>query len=352
MAKPSLSARPSRTSAASTPVAYVRAILLAYAKYGVDPSGALERAHIPPQLLDRPEARVTAAQFEALSFVAMQELDDEALGWFSRKLPWGAYGMLCRASITAETLGLALRRWTRHHRILTDDIILDLSVENGEACLLAIERRDLGAAREFCLVTLLRYALGYACWAIDFSIPLTRADFPFPAPEHADVYPRLFSQNLHFAAERACIRFDASYLSQPLQRDEAALQKMLKRALPLTVLPYRRDQQLKARVQQVLRMPNAHVPAAEDLAEGFNISTRTLHRQLGKEGASLRELKKKARMERAKQALARGGQPIKRVAFAVGYRNEKAFARAFRQWTGETPSQYRNRLRPANKLTQ
>ena len=196
----------------------------------------------------------------------------------------------------------------------------------------------------------MRYALGYACWAIDYRIPLLRADFPYPPPDHADVYPKLFAEDLRFSEEKARICFDAAFLAQPLQRDEAALQKMLKRALPLTVLPYRRDQQLSVRVQQVLRMPNAHLAAAEDLAEGFNISTRTLHRQLSKEGASLRDLKQKARLEKAKQALARTAQPVKRVAFAAGFRNEKAFARAFKQWTGETPSQFRARMRAAPKI--
>jgi AraC-like DNA-binding protein len=347
MSKQKLTFSKPRSGSAATPMVFVRAILLAYAKYGVDPAGALERAQIQPDTVDDPLGRVTSAQFEALSFVAMQELDDEALGWFSRKLPWGAYGLLCRASITAATLDLALRRWTRHHLILLDDIVLELSVTEGVASLCARERRDLGSFREFCLVTVLRYVLGFACWAIDFRIPLLRADFPYPQPPHADVYPKLFSENLHFGADCARISFDAAYLAHPLQRDEAALQKMLKRALPLTVLPYRRDQKITARVQQVLRMPNAHLPGTEDLAEGFNISTRTLHRQLSKEGASLRELKQKARLERAKQALARGAQPIKRVAFAVGFRNEKAFARAFRQWTGESPSAFRKRVRPA-----
>jgi hypothetical protein len=42
---------------------------------------------------------------EIMSGAAMQELDDEALGWFSRRLPWGSYGMLCRASITSPDLG-------------------------------------------------------------------------------------------------------------------------------------------------------------------------------------------------------------------------------------------------------
>jgi len=327
------------------PIAFVRCICSAYAKVGMNPAPALTRAQIAPDLLSAPDARVTAAQFEALSFVAMQELDDEALGWFSRKLPWGAYGLLCRASLTSPTLGLALRRWTRHHRILVDDILLELSVEEGVASLFVRELRDLGDFREFCLVTLLRYVLGYACWAIDTRIPLLGAEFPFPSPLHADVYPKLFSENLRFDAECASIAFDAAYLARPLQRDEAALRKMLKRALPLTVLPYRRDQRLSARVEMLMRMPKANLPAAQDLAEGFNISTRTLHRQLSKEGASLRGLKAKASLERAMDGLARTTQPIKRVAHAAGFRSDKAFARAFRQATGETPSAYRERMR-------
>jgi AraC-like DNA-binding protein len=120
---------------------------------------------------------------------------------------------------------------------------------------------------------------------------------------------------------------------------------MLNRALPLTVLPYRREQRLSARVDQVLRMPNTLAATADDLAEGFNISTRTLHRQLRQEGESLRELKQRARLERAKQALLLSEQPVKRVAFTTGFHNEKAFARAFKQWTGETPSEFRKKAR-------
>ena len=41
---------------------------------------------------------------ELLSAAAMQELDDESLGAFSRQLPWGSYGLLARASLTAPTL--------------------------------------------------------------------------------------------------------------------------------------------------------------------------------------------------------------------------------------------------------
>jgi AraC-like DNA-binding protein len=326
------------------PIAFVRAILLAYRKYGVHSEAALATAHIRLDALEDLNGRVTAAQFESLAWVAMRELDDEALGWFTRKLPWGAYGMLCRASLTAATLEIALKRWSRHHRILTNDVLLHLSVADGVASLSIEERRDLGDFREFCLVTLLRYMLGFACWAIDRKIVVSSAAFPFPAPPHSAVYAKLFSKTLNFCAPRACIAFDARYLSMPLQRDESAINKMLKHALPLTVLPYRRDELLAGRVDEVLRMPGAKYPVAGDLAEVLNVSTRTLHRRLQQEGASLRRLKESARMDHAKQILAGTPHSIKRVAFTIGYRNEKSFSRAFRHWTGETPSAFRSRV--------
>ena len=48
----------------------------------------------------------------------MRELDDEALGWFGRRLPWGSYGMPARASLTAPTLGVALRRELAEQHLL------------------------------------------------------------------------------------------------------------------------------------------------------------------------------------------------------------------------------------------
>ena len=65
---------------AATPIAFIRAIVTAYRRRGMDPASALAQAQILPELLDDPAARVTAAQMELLSGLAMQELDDEALG--------------------------------------------------------------------------------------------------------------------------------------------------------------------------------------------------------------------------------------------------------------------------------
>ncbi len=331
---------------AATPIAFVQAIVLAYERRGLSPANALAQAQIAPSKLLDPSSCITAWQMERVSGAAMQELDDEALGWFSRRLPWGSYGMLARASLSAPSLGVALKRWCRHHGLIADDINLALTVAGDTAMLSIAENRDLGALREFCLVSVLRNVLGVACWLIDSRIPLLGAQFPFAAPPHRQAYGVLFSGPTAFDAAQAGIRFDTRYLALPLRRDERALQQMLQRALPLTVLPYRRDRLLVQRVRQALASHPAQSHNADALAALLHVSPRTLHRQLKEEGASLQTLKDEVRRQRALELLLRTSRPIKQVAEAAGFFNEKSFMRAFKGWTGQSPAAYRLGTQP------
>ncbi|WP_460478973.1 AraC family transcriptional regulator [Comamonas humi] len=328
----------------ATPMAFVRAIALAYAARGMDPAQALRMAQIDPASLGSDQG-ITALQFEALSDAAMQELDDEALGWFGRRLPWGSYGMLARASLPSPNLGVALKRWCRHHGLLTDDLLLRLSVQGGEARVELEEVRDLGALREFCLVSMLRNMHGLSSWYVDSLLPLTHIDFPFEAPPHAEVYELIFPGTVRFGARQAAMHFDARHLELPITRDEPALRRMLQRALPLTVRPYRRDRLMAQRVRQILASDPSMAHSAESLSKKLHLSLRTLHRQLKEEGASLQALKDDVRRERALDLLHRTARPIKQVAQQAGFSNDKSFIRAFRGWTGMSPAEYRKSTR-------
>lgn len=325
-----------------TPAAFVRAIMLAYARRGLDPGPALRQAGIRDDDIAGDAARKIAVEpFEALSALAMRALDDEALGWFSRRLPWGSYGMLLRASLTAPTLDVALRRWCRHHGLLTEDVRIAPCVE-GASCVVRVEERaDLGDLREFGLVSLLRNILGVSCWLVDSRIPLTETRFPYPAPAHADAYGRLFPGIVAFDAPEAEVRFDGGYLGLPVVRDDAALRQLLQRPIPLMARQYRQDRLLSQRIVQLLTA-DAGLPAdAPDIAARLNVSVRSLQRYLHEEGTSLLALRRRARRSHAEALLRRSDLPLKRVARLVGYGDEASFGRAFRSWTGQTPADYR-----------
>jgi AraC-like DNA-binding protein len=231
--------------------------------------------------------------------------------------------------------------------LLTEDIELELSIEGSEATVVIEERRALGELREFCLVTTLRNLHGYACWTIDSRIPVRKATFPFPAPVHQDVYSLLFQGPITFDAPQARLVFDVRYLSLALRRDERALNAMLRRALPLIVLQYRRDRLLVGQIETLLLERASQGFSADTVAQALHVSVRTLHRQLREEGASLQSLKNSVRRRQAIDELCRGTRPIKQIAAATGFSSEKSFARAFRQWTGQPPSAFRAQARNA-----
>lgn len=333
--------RAARPARAATPIAFVRAILRAYGRYGANPAEVLREAQISPELLRDPEGRITARQLEIVSGGAMRQLDDEALGWFSRRLPWGSLGMLCRASLPSPDLGVALKRWFRHHRLLTGDIELVLGSSPTAARVSVRENRELGDMREFCLLSYLRYVHGYACWAVDSRISLLEVGFPFERPPHGSAYALMFPGPVSFGAGEAHFTFDPKYLSLPQRRDDAALRAMLQHALPLTVLPYRRDRLLVRRVRALFAADPATMHDAESVARALHVSARSLHRHLREEGASLQGLKDDVRRDRAIELLCRTQRPVKQVARAVGFESEKSFSRAFRGWTGRSPRQVR-----------
>ncbi len=176
---------------------------------------------------------------------------------------------------------------------------------------------------------------------MDSRLPLLAVDLAYPAPAHADAYAVLFAGPCRFDQPHTRLHLDASYLALPLRRDEATLRQMLQRALPLTVHAYRKDRLLVGRVRQALATHPEASHSAEALAALLHTSARSLHRQLKDEGASLQTLKDAVRREQAENLLLRTHRPLKQVAQAVGFQNEKSFIRAFKGWTGQTPADFR-----------
>lgn len=331
-----------------TPVAFVQAILRAYADRGMDAGPALAAAGLGPVDLADPQGLVTLERFEALSAHAMRELDDEALGWFSRRLPWGSYGMVLRASLPSPDLGVALGRWCRHHNLLTEDVRLTLARDSDAARVRVAEARAPGPLRRFCLVSLLRNLHGVGCWLADSRIPLREAHFPFDAPPWAEALRRMFPGPVRFGADTAGLVMDAAYLELPVVRDDRDLRTLLRQPIPLMARVYRQDRLLSHRISALLASaPPAAQPDAETIAASLGISLRSLQRHLRDEGTSLAALKTRARLERAAGLLVRGTLPIKRIAHLAGYRDETSFSRAFRRWSGQSPAEYRRGHAPA-----
>jgi AraC-like DNA-binding protein len=81
----------------------------------------------------------------------------------------------------------------------------------------------------------------------------------------------------------------------------------------------------------------------QDVARQLGITVRTSNRHLLAAGTSFHQIRDELLRERAETLLRKGHLPIAEVSYLVGYAEPSTFHRAFRRWTGQTPSQWRAR---------
>lgn len=80
--------------------------------------------------------------------------------------------------------------------------------------------------------------------------------------------------------------------------------------------------------------------ALDDVARSIATSRRSLQRAFEGEGITFREAVAVARMRRAKALLSQGELPVYRVADRVGYRSKAEFTKAFKRYSGMTPTDF------------
>jgi AraC-like DNA-binding protein len=80
---------------------------------------------------------------------------------------------------------------------------------------------------------------------------------------------------------------------------------------------------------------------ADQVAAFFSLHRRTLSRRLSACGTSFQSLVDEGRFEIARQMLENTDADIQRIAVMLEYADASAFARAFRRWSGTTPSRWR-----------
>ena len=93
-------------------------------------------------------------------------------------------------------------------------------------------------------------------------------------------------------------------------------------------------------VRTLRKAPSASVAAAE-----FDISERTLNRQLAQEGWTYGKLVDEVRLERSRVLLEESALPIADVSEALGFSESASFSRAFKRWTRQSPRAYREQRR-------
>jgi len=306
---------------------------------------ALAGAAIPARLFDQPEARITRQQYVALYRAVAALLDDEMLGLWSRPIRGGTLKYLMLSLLDAPTVMVALNRFVRFWNLLLDDYRLQLSTRGDLVRLALLERQPGTPPEPLGHALMMKLAHGVVSWLAGREIGLHRVEFRFARPRHVEVYAFLYPGDVWFGAGATSIHFAHGDCMAAFKREKHELWAFLKRAPDGWTFSGVQRGTLTARARAHLEQRLGQTVTIQDLAHAMHTSVRTLNRRFAEEGTHFQALKDGLRRDIAIHRLTHSNLPVAALAFELGFADAPGFSRAFKQWTGSSPTDYRKGAR-------
>ena len=253
-------------------------------------------------------------------------------------------GVLGYLSLSCEYLAEALQRFERFQRLLYEGNEAFTQVEGDFVTFswpfdYGYSTRESDEVLISSLASYVRMLVG------DESLRPTTIGFVHAKPENVAPYFQILGCDVEFDCKNTYISFPVSMLTLKVEKADPALRALLDQQAHalLDILP-NGDQFEQQFYKFVLRAMQDGKPSMEDVASYLKISTRTLHRRLEERGLVFKELLQKTRQQLAQQYLKEGRLTLSEIALLLGYSEQSAFSRAFKQWLGVTPLRFQKSL--------
>lgn len=312
-------------------------------RLGADPDPILAAAGLDPRALDEPSNRIP---YEPL----LRALNDAAVRTGSPHLgllagrAWQLSSMEFVGELVrhSPTIGQALHELVTHQHLNAEGALAFLLHRNGHV--------DLGYAiyAPFTESTIQIYDAALAvgvnimrelCGA---SWNPTEVFLPHSAPADVSPFQQYFRSRLRFDSYFAAIRFPETWMARPVTGAEPA---RLRRARA-QVDAAGKATLLEAVHRSLRTLLLQGKGSGADVAQALAMHRRTLNRRLRNEGTTFQQVLDRVRFTVAKELLENAALPLPQIAAALGYSEVSSFMRAFRRWTGTTPSAWRGSAYP------
>jgi AraC-like DNA-binding protein len=310
---------------------------------GVPPADVLRQAGLPPGLFDQEKILVTTEELFALHRGLAEASRDPAIGLKLGTEPRvERYDPIGIAAVSARSFRDALQRLARYKQLTCPE---ELSVaERGDESRVQFKWLLAHEAEPPLLVDrCFAWVVGLARRGTGGFINPKRLELR-AATGNREMYEAHFGCPAKFDARQNTIVFAKADLDRPFLTYNAELFATIAPQLEAELKQALGSRAIGEHVKGVLKQLLAgRRPGIEDVARELHMSSRTLQRRLAEDGKTFQQVMQEARRELARHYLQHSSLELNETAYLLGYEDAHSFFRAFQQWEGRSPGDWRAR---------
>ncbi|HTB74808.1 MAG TPA: AraC family transcriptional regulator [Polyangiaceae bacterium] len=310
---------------------------------GFDAAPLFARAGLDFAALDDPEARFPVRTTALLWRLAVEATGDPCFGLeVARHTSPTTFHALGFSLAASSSVHEAFERVVRYYRLVSDAASIRFE-EHGAVYRVSARSSPLAHPSIEAIDALFAVAIRLCRSLTDRGFAPLAVELRRPAPPDPTPFYRCFRSPVTFDASEDAMTLPKARCDERIQGANPELARANDR-IAAEALARWESSHLADRVRVVLLdgLPNGAQSQAE-VARQLGLSTRALQRRLAAESTSYGALVDGTRRELALAYLREARHSMTDIGYLLGFSGAASFTRAFRRWTGKTPSEYQRR---------
>ena len=315
---------------------------------GIDTTSITKQAKLTHTTLTSPSMLMPITQFYQLIELIIETTGNPHLGFdVGNSYRPSDLGLLDLSSLNSHTLGQALNRLRRFQRMNMSfwQLPLDLSVD-GHAIVtprfLCPPNNQVG---QFLLQDFISRIRRFSNYLSISDTPYTQINLAWPTPDSE--LQKLYESNAQcpvtFNAPRHELILSVETLGQKIELAEQQSNTLHDAKASYILEKFDEPSGfIKAVREAIIKLGDEGKSGRDNVAAKLLLSSRTLRRRLQDLGTSYQEIADQIIYEQAIELLNTSTLSLNQISDILGYSDQRSFLRAFKRWTGETPSSYRS----------
>src|ERR1700744_5370688 len=317
---------------------------------GISIPTVLRKAGLPRDLFEQTRILVSTdelfALWRSIDEVSCDPLIGIKLGVETRT---ERFHPMAIAALSTENLVAASEHMARYKKLTApEEILVELDADEFSLSfrwLLAVDDEP-SSLTDYCfswMSSLARHGTG---------TPLNplRAEYVQQRPNVRQI-ERSLGCNIIVGAPRNVIVFRASDATSPFVTRNAELLDLLAPQFEEQLRQYKEEDSFLELVRRtILDKLTGHRPSIDAISRALHMSPRTLQRRLQDSGSSFQRVLDEARHQMARYYLSNSALELNEAAYLLGFEDPNSFGRAFRNWEGMPPNDWRETHRPTKGM--